>query len=199
MTSHRMNPLRQHSLKPGTRRCGGVAEQPLAMYGRVIRHLRTFACVALATLFICTSTARADVFADGDQVMLQTGPYVVHWSSSTDHNNWPWLVGVEWESASRWEIGAAYFRNSFDQPSWYIYAGKRWFLHSENQGLYAKLTGGPLYGYRDPYEDKIPVNHDGLGLVVLPAIGYQYQRANAQIVFIGSAGIMLTFGYDFWK
>jgi len=196
MASHGKNSLRQHTRKPGTRRSGGLAEERLAMQRLVISSLRTLACVAL---YACTLTARADVFADGDQVMLQAGPYVVHWNRSTDHNDWPWLVGVEWESASHWEIGAAYFRNSFNQPSTYIYAGKRWFLHSENQGLYAKLTGGPLYGYREPYEDKIPVNFNGLGLAVLPAIGYQYQRATTQIVFVGSAGVMVTFGYDFWK
>jgi hypothetical protein len=187
-----------HSPKPALA-SPSVAEERLAMHRLVIRSLRTLARIALAALFTCTTTARADVFADGDRVMLQVGPYVEHWNRSTDHNDWPWLVGVEWESASRWEIGAAYFRNSFYQPSTYIYAGKRWFLHSEKRGLYAKLTGGPLYGYKEPYEDKIPVNFNGLGLAVLPAIGYQFQRANVQIVLVGSAGVTLTFGYDFWK
>jgi hypothetical protein len=167
---------------------------PTRLRGNLL--LRALACVVLLA---CTPTAHADVFADGDRVMLQAGPYVVHWNNSPDHNEWPWLVGVEWESASRWEIGAAYFRNSFYQPSTYIYAGRRWFLHSEDQGFYAKLTGGLLYGYKDPYENKIPVNFNGLGLAVLPAIGYQYRRVNSQIVFVGSAGVTLTFGYDFWK
>jgi hypothetical protein len=169
------------------------------MHRFVIRSLHALTCVALVALFTCTSTAHADVFSDGDQVMLQVGPYVVHWHNSADHNDWPWLVGVEWESAARWEIGAAHFSNSFHQSSTYVYAGRRWFLRSGNQGIYAKLTGGLLYGYRDPYENKIPVNFNGLGLAVLPAIGYQFHRANAQIVLLGGAGFTLTFGYDFWK
>lgn len=169
------------------------------MHRLVIRSLRTLACVALAALCTCTWTARADVFADGDHVMLQAGPYVYHRDHDIEHNNVPLLVGVEWESASRWEFGASYFENSFYQPCIYIYAGRRWFLGSADDGFYFKLTGGPLYGYKEPYEDKIPMNYHGLAPVVIPAIGYQYLRANTQLVIFGTAGLMLTFGYDFWK
>jgi hypothetical protein len=164
-----------------------------------MRSLRTLAGVALGALLTCTSTAHADVFADGDHVMLQVGPYMFHRYYDAKHNNVPMLVGVEWESASRWELGASYFENSFYQPSVYIYAGKRWFLRSADDGFYFKITGGPLYGYKEPYEDKVPLNHNGLGLAIIPAVGYQYQRANAQLVILGIAGVMLTFGYDFGK
>jgi hypothetical protein len=169
------------------------------MHRLAVRSLRTLAGVALATLFTCTSATHADVFADGDHVMLQAGPYVYHRNYDINHNDVPLMVGVEWESASRWEFGASYFKNSFYQPSMYIYAGKRWFLGSEANGFYFKLTGGPLYGYKGPYEDKVPLNHGGLAPAVIPGIGYQYQRASAQLVFLGTAGLMLTFGYDFWK
>ena len=169
------------------------------MHPLVVRSLRTLACVALAALCTRAWTAHADVFADGDHVMLQAGPYVYHRNYDPNHNNEPRLVGVEWESASRWELGASYFKNSFYQPCMYIYAGRRWFLRSPDNGLYFKLSGGPLYGYKEPYEDKIPVNDNGFGLAILPAIGYQHRRANAQLVILGTAGLMLTFGYDFWK
>ena len=169
------------------------------MHPLVVRPLRTLARVALAALCTCTWAARADVFADGDHVMLQFGPYVYHRSKGADRNNVPLLVGAEWESASRWEIGASYFDNSFHQPSTYVYAGRRWFLRSGDEGFYVKLTGGLLYGYKEPHEDAIPVNFNGVGPVLIPAMGYQYQRANAQLVFLGTNGLMLTFGYDFWK
>jgi hypothetical protein len=169
------------------------------MHRLVIPSLRALAGVALAALFTCTSVAHADVFVDGDHVMLQIGPYVYHLSSQSEHNNVPSLVGLEWESASRWELGASFFENSFYQPCIYIYGGKRWFLGSGDQGFYAKLTGGPLYGYKEPYEDKIPVNNNGIGLAIIPAIGYQYQRASAQFVILGTAAVMFTFGYDFGK
>ena len=169
------------------------------MHQLVIRPLRNLACAALAALCTCTGTTHADVFADGDQVMLQAGPYVYHRNHDVAHNNKPLLVGVEWESASRWELGASFFKNSFYQPCVYIYGGKRWFLRSGDEGFYFKLTGGPLYGYKEPYENKIPLNDNGIGLAIIPAVGYQYKRANAQVVTLGSAGLILTFGYDFWK
>lgn len=169
------------------------------MHRLVIGSLRALARVAVAALCTCALTARADVFADGDHVMLQFGPYVYHREYDSAHNNTPMLIGAEWESASRWELGASYFRNSFYQPCLYIYGGRRWFLGSADDGIYFKVTGGLIYGYKAPYESKIPLNDRGFGLGVLPAIGYQYQRANAQLVLLGTAGLMLTFGYDFWK
>ena len=170
------------------------------MHWLVIRSLRNLPCIALAALCTCKLTAHADVFTDGDQVMLQIGPYVVHRDNDTAHNNEPNLVGVEWESASRWELGASYFKNSFNQPCGYVYGGKRWFWKSADDGLYLKVTAGPIYGYKEPYEDKIPVNNShGLGFAIIPAIGFQYKRANAQLVILGGAGVMLSLGYDFWK
>jgi hypothetical protein len=169
------------------------------MHRFVIPSPRTLIRVVLAALFACTSIAHADVFEDGDHVMLQFGPYVYHTDSDTDHNNRPLLIGVEWEAPSHWELGINYFKNSFYQPCVYAYVGKRWFLPSADDGVYIKLTGGPLYGYKDPYEHKIPFNYRGLGLAVIPAIGYQYERASAQLVTLGTAGLMITFGYDLWQ
>jgi hypothetical protein len=164
-----------------------------------LRWLHSLAFVVLAALGAHALTARADAFTQGDQVMLQFGPYVHHSTYDANHNDWPLLVGLEWESASRWEVGASYFKNSYYQPCVYAYVGKRWFWKPSDDGFYLKLTGGLLYGYKDPYEDKVPFNHNGLGLAALPGVGYQYQRANAQLVVLGTAGLMLTFGYDVWK
>ena len=146
------------------------------------------------------SGARADVFADGDKLMAQVGPYVYHYVYDADHNDWPWLVGLEWESAAHWEFGASYFKNSFYQDSFYLYGGKRWFLvPSVNDGPYLKLTVGPLFGYRGQYEDKIPFNHKGTGVGIIPAIGYQFNRVNTQFVVLGNAGFLVTLGYDVLK
>jgi len=169
------------------------------MHHLVIHPLRALACIALTALCLCTRTAQADVFADGDHVMLQFGAYVYHYHYSPDHNDEPLLVGLEWESASRWEIGASFFKNSFSQPCLYVYGGRRWFLRSADDGFYLKVTGGPLYGYKPPYDDKIPLNDNGVGLAIIPALGYQYQRANAQVVILGTAAVMFSFGYDFGK
>jgi len=154
---------------------------------------------AILALLVSISRADAGVFVEGDSIMLQAGPYVYHRNDDPDHNNAPLLVGVEWESASRWEVGASYFKNSFYQPCVYVYLGRRWFVGPRDEGFYLKLTGGPLYGYKDEYEDKVPLNYNGLGLAILPAIGYQHRRAGVQLVTLGTAGVLLTFGYEFWR
>lgn len=156
---------------------------------------------AAAWLFLltCMSMAHADVFGDGDRVMLEFGPYVYHHLDNTGHNQWPNLVGVEYESASHWLGGVAAFKNSYYQRAAYAYAGKRWFLDSVNENLYVKLSAGLVYGYKDPYADRLPVNHNGYGLGIVPALGYQLGRANAQIVFLGTAAVTFTFGYEFWN
>ena len=145
------------------------------------------------------SNSHAGVFGDGDRVMLEFGPYVAHRLDNRGHNQWPHLVGAEWESGSHWLGGAAAFRNSYYQNAAYLYAGRRWFLDPVNQNLYVKLTAGVVYGYKEPFEDRLPVNNNGYGLGFVPALGYQFGRANAQIVFLGAAAVTLTFGYDFWN
>jgi hypothetical protein len=154
---------------------------------------------ALLFLLACMSTAHADVFGEGDRVMVGVGPYVYHRIDNSDHNQWPRLIGVEYETGSHWLGGAAAFKNSYYQNAAFLYAGKRWFIPSVDENLYVKLTAGLVYGYRKPYEDKLPVNHDGFGIGIVPALGYQFGRANVQIQFLGTDAMAITFGYDFWK
>ena len=126
---------------------------------------------------------------------LHYGPYVHHWGPDPRHNETPDLFGLEVEHPDGWLAGAMWFDNSYHQPSQYFYLGHRW--SSERiPGLYAKLTAGPLLGYKGEYENKIPVNRDGVGLGVIPALGYQYRRVSAQFAILGTAGYMITVGSD---
>jgi hypothetical protein len=140
--------------------------------------------------------AHAAGATEGARLMFQLAPVVLHYQPDPDHNDYPWLVGFEYESRTHWSAGVASFRNSFDQPSSYWYAGKRWFLAPAAENLYVKLTGGLLLGYDAPYEDKIPLNRDGVALAVIPAVGYQFQGFNAQFVVLGGAGFMFSLGID---
>ena len=134
---------------------------------------------------------------DMGRLTLVVAPYVYH-THGGHHNDTPWLAGLEWlPAAHQVELGAAYFRNSFYQDSVYLYVGKRWFISDNEQGPFVHLTGGPLYGYRGAYEDKVPFNHHGFGLAIIPSIGYQYRSVNVQLVALGTAGLLFTFGYDF--
>lgn len=156
---------------------------------------------AVAALLLAgwAALAHADALVEGDRVMVEVGPYVYHRIDNTGHNQWPRLFGVEYEARSHWLGGAVSFRNSYYQNAAYVYAGRRWFIDAVDENLYLKVSAGFVYGYKDPYEDKLPVNHNGYGLGIVPALGYQFGRANAQLVFLGTAALAVTFGYDFWN
>jgi len=156
--------------------------------------------IICAVLLCFAAAASAEGLAPNaeERLTFVFGPYVYHYHYDPLHNNYPWLTGLEWGPRGSWvDYGAVYFENSFDQPSVYAYVGKRWFVADEHKGLYLKLTAGPLYGYRDPYEDKVPFNHNGLAFAIIPGIGYQYRRVDAHVVFLGGAALLFTFGYDF--
>jgi hypothetical protein len=135
--------------------------------------------------------------ADGtqDRWLIQLSPYTLHFHPSDEHRNVR-LVGLEWESASHWLLGGAYFKNSFGQPSWFWYGGYRWDGSRFVKGSYAKIAGGAIVGYDEPYEDKIPINNDGVGFGILPAVGWQYQRFELQLNLLGTAGLMLSLNID---
>ena len=145
-------------------------------------------------------TSPADEPASNGRLTFVFSPYVYHFHYDVNHTNYPWLTGLEWTPpGSGLDYGAVYFRNSFDQPSVYAYAGKRWFAGDDEQGPYLKLTAGPLYGYRGQYEGKVPFNHNGLAWAIIPAVGYQYRAFDSQLVFLCTAALSFTFGYTFSK
>lgn len=141
---------------------------------------------------------QADVFTTGDRIQAYFAPYIYHYNYNPDHNVYPWFFGLEWESADRWEVGGALFRNSFNQPCGYLYGGKRFIYGSDDSHAFFKLTAGGLFGYVQPYDRKIPVNSNGIGLGIIPAIGYKHKRFSSQIAILGGSALMATFGYDFW-
>lgn len=65
-------------------------------------------------------------------------------------------------------------------------------------GFYAKLTGGLIHGYREPYHKKIPFNHSsGWGVTAIPAVGYQFTpQWSGQVNILGKAGLMFQVNYS---
>jgi hypothetical protein len=154
----------------------------------------------LTASLLVAPNAAADLDSPDGRLTMFLGPYVYHYSDNAEHNNEPHMVGFEWKPEKYVvDFGLVYFVNSFYQDSVYAYVGKRWFLSDSNEGVFLNLTAGPLYGYRDQYENKVPFNHNGLGFAIIPGIGYQYRSVNAQFVILGTAAIMMTFGYDFYR
>ncbi len=165
--------------------------------------LREFLCFVVLTLLM-VGNARSNLLEEGDVLMVQVAPDAIHFNSSPEHADFSWLVGLELQFPSRWLVGASYFNNSFDQKCQYFYIGKSWSLDFINdneyfKNSYFKLTGGILLGYKEPYEDKIPFNNNGVAPGIVPGLGYKFGDFNVQMNLLGGAGIMFTFGYDLIK
>ena len=127
---------------------------------------------------------------------FRTSLYTKHWDPDPEHVNNSKLLNIELEEKSGWIYGFAHFDNSFGQPSQYLYAGRSWQLFSTNWA-YFKLTGGLLHGYKEPYEDKIPLNGLGVAPAIIPTFGVKYKRVHTELQILGAAAITVTAGFSF--
>jgi hypothetical protein len=153
------------------------------------------ALMAVSPLLLADTTS-ADYGPTGNIITIQAAPGVIHFNPSEDHTDYSWLVGIEWQHPSRWVAGYSYFNNSFGQKCQYYYGGRWWRLSEGNPNWYWKLTGGLLVGYKEPHEDAVPFNHNGYSPGIVPAVGYKWNRFNVQLNILGTAGLMVTVGYD---
>ncbi len=127
--------------------------------------------------------------------LIQTSVWTDHFDTEQAHTNKQNLIGVEWWAANNWIMGAAAFKNSFGQPSQYVYVGKLWRPWDAVPLVHVKLTGGLLHGYKGEYKDKVPFNSDnGIAPLLLPSIGLSGKRFTTDLVIFGTAGAMLTIG-----
>jgi len=166
---------------------------------RIVHTIGCLACLASATLCSAADTEKPGLLGSGNILMIQVAPTAFHYESSPDYKGTHWLVGAELQFPSRWLGGYSYFNNSFDQKTHYLYAGYWWQISDKYPDFHFKLTGGALYGYKEPYEDKVPLNHNGLAPAIIPGFVYKFDRFNVQLVPFGTAGIMITFGYDLMR
>ncbi|TRW50540.1 sn-glycerol-3-phosphate transporter [Aliidiomarina halalkaliphila] len=167
-------------------------------------------------------TARADddpstiASTNGEEFRFQlhTSVFTTHFNPKPEHNNTQNLIGLEWYGDgfepnyfhafhdhmgnARPLAGAAWFRNSFDQKSIYLYGGVRQdFIRYNEIQTYAKITAGLIHGYRGEYRDKIPFNQFGIAPAIIPMVGASYGWGVAEITFFGFSGVMLTLGATF--
>lgn len=154
-------------------------------------------CCCLLILAYASTTLAQDTTKQDDNGFwyLQTSVYTRHFSPDSEHNNNQDLIGIERNEASGLVYGAATFRNSFRQRSYYTYAGKR--FDSATYPVYLKLTGGLLQGYRGEYKNKIPLNRYGIAPAIIPSVGTHYGPVAAELVLLGFNAAMITTGLRF--
>lgn len=132
----------------------------------------------------------------GDIWRLMMSPATLHYHYNEDHRH-VYMLGLERQRADGFILGASWFRNSFGQPSAYAYAGRRFENFTSYEPLFAQLTGGVLYGYKPPFENKVPLNHNGFSPGLVLSLGWQFTPMySAQLNFLGNAALMLQFSVD---
>ena len=124
-------------------------------------------------------------------------PYTHHWSQNPDHKQVV-LVAIDEQLPGDRLCGVSVFSNSFGQPSVYVYAGRQFNNLLGVPQLFAKVTGGLMYGYVAPYENKVPLNYHGFSPAIIPALGYKLTQHNSvQVKFLGTAALMFSYGRQF--
>jgi len=131
-----------------------------------------------------------------DRWFIFTSVYTKHFDPDPDHVNNQKLLGIEAQMTNNWLFGFATFDNSFGQRSEYLYAGYKWTL-LQSDYWYFKVTGGLLHGYKEPYEDKIPLNGLGVAPAILPTLGFRYKFFVTEVSLAGIAAIHVTAGISF--
>lgn len=129
-----------------------------------------------------------------DRFYLETSVYTRHFHYDPAHNDDQNLILAEWNVTEQWLVGAALLDNSFNQPTQYVYGGYRFRPLENLQPFYLKISAGIIHGYKDEYQDKIPMNGSGYAPVIIPTVGYCLNRFCSELVFFGAAGVMATVG-----
>jgi hypothetical protein len=126
---------------------------------------------------------------------LLMSPYMGHFRYSPEHRR-VYAIGGERLRDNGALGGAAYFSNSFGQPSAYVYAGRRYFGLLGIPQWTGQWTAGLLYGYKGEYAHKVPLNHKGFAPGAVVSTGWQFSKSlSTEVHLLGDAGLMLQFSY----
>jgi hypothetical protein len=146
---------------------------------------------------LCPSNPEPSAVADARQWSLTLSPVTHHWAYNPEHRH-VYLGSLEHYGTKDRFCGAALFRNSFGQPSAYVYFGKEWSNLLDSENWYAKVSGGLIYGYKGDYKDKIPFNDLGIAPAVIPSLGYKFSKQDSvQFILLGNSALMFAYGHDF--
>jgi hypothetical protein len=155
--------------------------------------------LALSTVaFVSIHSTCINAQENGIRESIFVSPVTTHYTYNPAHKP-VWLIGFEQQLPDKSLRGSAFFSNSFGQESLYVFLwGGRYDDVLGVEGLHAKWTAGALYGYKAPYENKVPLNYKGFSPAIIPSIGYQINSAwSVDALFLGKAALMLGTSYRF--
>jgi hypothetical protein len=149
--------------------------------------------VAPLGLPVAAASTAENAASTTDQYFLTASPYSYHFSHNPEHRDVV-LLGVERIRAGKDVAGIAFFSNSFGQPSVFLYPWGGIYSGVIRQApqWYFKWAAGLLYGYKEPYEDKVPLNSNGFSPGLILAIGRPItENINLQANLLGNSGLMI--------
>jgi hypothetical protein len=166
---------------------------------------RPAAMLAVALSMIASQTTLAQEQAAGDQLRISYAPKAIHFTQDDEYVDWNHIVALEWVTpsyrfwgAERSLVGFSVFDNSYGQFSQSAYAGLEWdWTRFAGGDVFLALSVGLVHGYKEPYEDKLPLNSAlGVGLTLVPSIGWQRDGLGLAASLVGSA-VTLRVSYSF--
>ena len=163
---------------------------------------RIAALVITIGCFTSSACAQASATPDttapaGEIWRVMASPYTYHFSRDPNHSR-VYMLGLEKQDAEAWIVGGSLFQNSFGQPSAYLYGGKRFDGLTRFEPLFVQVTGGLLYGYKPPYDKKVPLNYKGFSPGAVLSVGWQFTpMLSAQANFLGNSALMFQVSADF--
>jgi len=182
-----------------------LPEQSLSRIGAHSLRVRAFqSWLACLLLMACTAAFPEETDSPPEDASgwnisawnIQISLYTKHWDPEPDHVNNQKLIGGEIVFENDYLAGLAIFDNSFGQNSQFLYMGRTWDL-GDSGHWYFKLMGGLLHGYKEPYDDKIPLNQLGVAPAILPALGFRYKRVMVEANIAAVAAMTITAGVRF--
>ena len=145
------------------------------------------------SLPLATASAAEKAAPSTDQYFLTASPYSYHFSHNPEHRD-VFLLGIERVRHGKEVAGIAFFSNSFGQPSVFLYPWGGIYPGVIRQApqWYFKWAAGLLYGYKEPYEDKVPLNSNGFSPGLILAIGRPItENIHLQANLLGNSGLMI--------
>jgi hypothetical protein len=156
--------------------------------------------VTLSSWFLPAAQAAEEV-----TWQLQLSPYTYHFHPSPEHRPVR-LIGLErhqgtcqlpYLPAGKALWGGSYFSNSFGQPSAFGYIGCHFDNVLGNERVFVKASAGVLYGYKPPFEHKVPLNYKGWSPGLVLGLGYKFTpQLSGQVNILGNSALMFAVNYS---
>ena len=137
--------------------------------------------------------------AELENYYLQTNYYTHHYSQKDYQNNQQQLIGFERHYSNDDLNGIAFFKNTYDQSSVYIYKGRNYLLGSIAKiEITAKFTYGIVHGYDDE-DGKYETWMHEMGTFPGAVFGFGLRKEpfRLDILPFADAGIIITGGVEF--